>query len=439
MGTTEAYESTQTKLARIAWLSSREPSKEFNCLMHFFNAGSLESCFHELNGRKAVGIDGVNKSKYASNLDGNLKNLVDRMQQMSYRPQAVKQVLIPKDGRIDKFRPLGISSFEDKIVQKMMQKILESIYEPLFLECSYGFRPGRGCHDAIKALQNHLYSNHVRSVIDIDLQDFFGTIDRSLLVELLQTKIKDKRFFRYLKRMFKAGILVDGECKITEEGVVQGSMVSPILSNIYAHYVIDEWFETTVKKHCRSTVKLFRYCDDAVICCQDDKDAARIKQALISRLAKFKLKMNEEKTKIVSYSKWNYQRGLKQGSFDFLGFTFYWGRSISGNMIPKLKTSGKRMKTKLKRVKEWAKAVKDSDRLTEIWKIFCSKIRGHIQYYYVSHNSKRVRIFVKSATMILFKWLNRRSQKKSFTWEKFWLFVKANPLPTMKICHQLFS
>lgn len=438
MGTTETYETTQTQLTRIAWLSSRDSSKKFNCLMHYFNEESLESCFHELNGRKAVGIDGVNKSNYAFNLEGNLKNLVNRMKQMSYRHQAVKQVLIPKDGKSNEYRPLGISSFEDKLVQKMMQKVLESIYEPLFLECSYGFRPGKGCHDAIRALQNHLYSNHVRSVIDIDLQNFFGTIDRSLLLEMLKTKIQDKRFIRYIERMFKAGILIDGECKITEEGVVQGSMISPILSNIYAHYVIDEWFEKIVKRYCRGEVKLFRYCDDAVICCQDNKDAARIKQALKNRLAKFKLKMHEEKTKILSYSKWDYQRGIKQGSFDFLGFTFYWGRSISGSMVPKLKTSGKRMKTKLKRVKEWAQAVKDRDQLTEIWKIFCSKLRGHIQYYGVSHNSRRVMIFVKSATKILFKWLNRRSQKKSFTWDKFWKFVKANPLPRVKIHHQLF-
>jgi hypothetical protein len=238
--------------------------------------------------------------------------------------------------------------------------------------------------------------------------------------------------------MFKAGLLIDGECIITEEGVVQGSMVSPILSNIYAHYVIDEWFEGTVKRYCKGEVKLFRYCDDVVICCQQSKDAGRIKQALKNRLAKFKLKMNEDKTKIVSYSKWDYQRGIKQGTFDFLGFTFYWGRSIKGCMIPKLKTSSKRMTAKLKRVKEWIKAVKDRYRLAEIWKIFSSKLRGHIQYYGVSHNSRRITIFIKTATMILFKWLNRRSQKKSFTWEKFWLFVKANPLPKVKVHHQYF-
>jgi RNA-directed DNA polymerase len=438
VGTPDTYQTTKTQLTRIAWLSSCDAKKQFGCLMHHFNEEALKSCFHELDGKKAVGIDGMNKSKYASSLDENLKSLVNRMKQMSYRPQAIRQVTIPKGVTSQGYRPLGISSLEDKLVQKMMQKVLESIYEPLFLDCSYGFRPKRSCHNAVRALLNYLYNNHVRSVVDIDLENFFGTIDRSLLIEMLETKVRDKRFIRYVKRMFRSGILVEGECKITEEGVVQGSMASPILSNIYAHYVIDEWFETTVKRHCRGEVKLFRYIDDAIICCQDRKDAERIKQALKNRLAKFKLKMNEEKTKIVSYSKWDYQRGIKQGSFDFLGFTFYWGRSINGNIIPKLKTSGKRMQIKLKRVKEWAKAVKDRYRLTEIWKVFCSKLRGHIQYYGVSHNSKRVGIFVKSATMILFKWLNRRSQKKSFTWEKFWLFVKANPLPNLKIGYQLF-
>jgi hypothetical protein len=238
--------------------------------------------------------------------------------------------------------------------------------------------------------------------------------------------------------MFKAGILTDGGWSLSDEGVVQGSMCSPILSNIFAHYVIDRWFEETVKRHCRGDVKLFRYCDDGVICCQYKKDAERIRRALTNRLAKYKLKINEDKTKLVNYSKWEYQRGIKQGSFDFLGFTFYWGRAISGGMIPKLKTSGKRMSAKLKKVKQWAMKVKNSYTLKEIWNLFCSKLRGHIQYYGVSHNGRRVNRFVKQATQILFKWLNRRSQKKSFTREKFWLFVKANPLPEVKIYHKFF-
>lgn len=180
MGTPDTYQTTQTQLTRIAWLSSCDSRKQFGCLMHHFNEESLKSCFHELDGKKAVGIDGVNKSKYASILDENLKNLVNRMKQMSYRPQMIRQVMIPKGATSQGYRPLGISSLEDKLVQKMMQKVLESIYEPLFLDCSYGFRPERSCHDAIKSLLNYLYSNHVRSVIDVDLENFFGTIDRSL-------------------------------------------------------------------------------------------------------------------------------------------------------------------------------------------------------------------------------------------------------------------
>jgi retron-type reverse transcriptase len=193
VGTTETYATTETKLKRIAWLSSQNAKKQFNCLMHYFNEESLKGCFHELNGKKAVGADGIDKASYGENLDRNIKELVGRMKRMSYRPQAVRQVGIPKGGKQGVLRPLGISSLEDKIVQKMMQKVLESIYEPLFLEYSYGFRPGRGCHDAIKALENHLYSNHVQIVIDIDIENFFGSINHEMLEEVLKQKIQDKR------------------------------------------------------------------------------------------------------------------------------------------------------------------------------------------------------------------------------------------------------
>jgi RNA-directed DNA polymerase len=202
--------------------------------------------------------------------------------------------------------------------------------------------------------------------------------------------------------------------------------------------VIDVWFEDTVKRHCRGEVKLFRYCDDAVICCQNVKDAIRIRTALAKRLARFKLKLNEEKTHLVAYSKWEYLRGHKQGTFDFLGFTFYWGRTRNGAMmIPKLKTSGKRMQAKLKRVKAWVRGVKDSYPLNELWKVFCSKLLGHIRYYGVTHNSRRVKAFQWQAVRIVFKWLNRRSQRKSFTWEKFWRFVERNPLPKVKLYHSI--
>lgn len=437
MEATELPVTTDTKLKRIAYLSGRDKGAEFDCLMHHFNHESLCECYLRLNGKKAVGADGITKEQYGEQLNGNLEDLLVRMKQMAYRPQSVLKVLIPKEGKGNATRPLGISVFEDKIVQMQTQRILESIYEPLFLDCSYGFRPGVGCHDAIQALHQHLFKHEVQSIIDVDLENYFGTINHELLSEVLTSKIKDRRFIRYIKRQFKAGVLWKGELTISDEGVPQGSVCSPILSNIFAHHVIDEWFEYVVKPHCRGKVALFRYCDDAVICCQYDSDRPRIMKALSQRLSRFKLKLNEEKTRCVFFSKPKSGQD-KRDTFDFLGFTYYWGRSRKGVPMPKLKSSGKRLSSKLKKVSEWVERNRHRYGVMEIWSRFRVKLRGHIQYYGVSFNIDNVKTFLHRATRILFRWLNRRSQRKSFTWEKFSRFMALFPLPKAEVCHALF-
>ena len=434
----ESQTTTATQLTRIAWLSTRDPQKTFGSLMHHFNETSLKACFHQLDGKKAVGADGVTKAAYAMHLDDNLTDLVARMKRMAYRPGPVRQVLIPKAGTPQATRPLGISNLEDKVVQLMMHHVLESIYEPLFLECSYGFRPGRGCHEAIRALHQHLYRQEVETIIDLDIANYFGTIDHGLLEAMLREKITDERFMRYMKRMFKAGVLTAGELTVSEEGVPQGSCCSPILANLFAHHVIDTWFEAVVKRHCTGQVALYRYADDAVICCQDARDAERILRALRQRLAKYHLRLNEEKTRLVPFATQAARRGEPQGAFEFLGFIFYWGRSRKGVAIPKMKTSGKRLRTKLTRVKEWARTVKDTVPLPILWNTFCAKLRGHIQYYGVSFNLAHVRRFLHGATRILWKWLNRRSQRRSMNWDQFHRFLKTHPLPRAKIYHALF-
>lgn len=434
----DCYEITETKLKRIAALSKENPEMVFSNLAHHFNVESLSACFKELDGQKALGIDDIDKASYGKDLDKKLQDLVGRIRRMAYIPGNVRQVQIPKADKKGATRPLGISNFEDKLVQKMMQKILESIYEPLLHPNSYGFRPERSCHDAIKVLHAHLSTKEVETVIDVDLSNYFGSISHQVAVDIISKKIGDPRIIRYLIRMFKSGILADGELTVSDEGVTQGSCCSPVIANIVANEVICKWFEDTVKKHCVGEVKLIIYADDLVICCQYQKDAIRIKKALALRLQKFGLKMNEDKTKLVNFSKRKQKNSIDQDTFDFLGFTFYIGKSRKGIYLIKLKTIGKRMKAKLKNMNSWARSIRNKYSLTQIMKDAAAKLRGHVQYYGVSHNIRSVSTFVYNVQNIMFKWLNRRSQRKSFGWEKFKLLLDKINFPEAKICHKLF-
>jgi len=427
--------SLETKLTKIAQHSNKDRNAEFKWLIQLYSKENLVSCFLTLEGRKATGIDKITKVEYEQDLYRNIENLVNKMKRMSYRPKPVKEVLIPKEGSKGKMRPLGISVIEDKMVQKLTALILEAIYEPIFMDCSYGFRPKRNCHMAIKDLKNYLFQNNCKIIIDVDLKNYFGTIDHKILMEFLELKIKDKIFLRYIVRMLKAGVLSDGEFRMTEEGSPQGNIASPVLANIFAHYVIDEWFEQVVKKHVQGKTKMFRYADDIVVCCENENDATRIQKAMKNRLNKYNLQMNMEKTKLVRFDKSDKR---KQETFDFLGFTFYLGISKRGYTIPKVKTSGKRMRSKLKRVNLWCKKMRDRMKMKELWLRFTSKLRGHIQYYAVSFNLERVYKFLYYATRLFYKWMNRRSQKRSFNWEKFKRFMKIYPLPKVEVKHSLY-
>lgn len=429
---------TATKLNRIAALSKAKPGMVFSNLLHHFNEESFLVCFLELDGKKALGIDDIDKDSYGKNLKENLHDLVERIRHMAYIPGTVLQVLIPKEGKPDDFRKLGISNFEDKLVQKMMQKVLESIYDPLFHPDSYGFRVGRSCHDAIKELHAYLSTHEVETVIDVDFSNYFGSISHQVAVDIIRKKISDPRIIRYLIRMFKAGVLSNGELMVSDEGVVQGSCCSPVIANIVANEVICKWFEETVKSYCAGEVKLVIYADDLVICCQYQKDAVRIKRALGQRLQKYGLRMNEDKTKLVSFSRRKQNSGVNQGTFNFLGFTFYIAKSRKGFYLIKVKTIGKRFKVKLKNVNNWARSIRNKPPLKQIVKLVSSKLRGHIQYYGVSHNFRYVKAFAFMVMRITFKWLNRRSRRKSFNWKQFQLFLRKMDFPEAKICYKLF-
>ena len=424
-----------TKLTRISQLSAEREEVVFRQLMHHFDKDSLRDCFSKLGTKSASGSDGITKAQYGEQLEDNLDSLVERLKRMAYRPSAVKEVMIPKEGRREAYRPLGISNVEDKIVQKRFQEILEAIYEPLFHESSYGFRPNRGCHDAIKALREHLYHHDTKTVIDLDLSNYFGSIDHELLMSLLEQKISDKRFLRYIRRMLKCGILSEAGFRSSDEGVAQGSICSPVLANVFAHYVLDDWLEHTVKKNCRANVSWYRYADDAVICCDSAEDATRVRRSLQKRLAKFGLALNQEKTRLVKFDK---RDRVGSGAFDFLGFTFYLGKSRHGRAMPKLKSSGKKLRTKLRNVNQWCRRYRNQYRLSELWVQFCRKLQGHVQYYGVSFNSEAVSKFIRKSCCIFLKWINRRSQKQSMNFEQFNHYMDLFPPPRVYVVHRLY-
>ncbi len=319
-----------------------------------------------------------------------------------------------------------------------MHRVLESLYEPLVLAWSYGCRPGRGCHDALRALHQHLSRKEVETIIDLDIAHSFGTMDHGRLEAMLREQITDERFMRYRKRMVKAGGLAAGELTVSEAGVPQGRGCSPILAHIFAHHGLDTWFEAVVQRRCTGQGALSRYAGDAVICCPYTRDAERIPRALRQRLANYHVRLNEAKTRLVPCATPAARRGEPQGACEFLGFLFYWGRSRQGVAMPKVKPSGKRLRTKRTRVKAWAGTVKDTVRLPLLWNPFCAKRRGHIHSYGVSFHLAHVRRFLHRATRIFWKWLNRRSQRRSMNWDQFHRFLKTHPLPRAKMYHALF-
>ncbi len=364
-----------TQLNKIATRSKSDKAAIFNWLMPHFNQQALTECFQRLDGNKAVGIDGMTKEQYGANLSENINNLVNKLKTMSYRPLAVKQVHIPKEGKPGQTRPLGISAFEDKIVQLRMAQILNAIYEPLFSDSSHGFRPGRNCHSALKQLHGYLSWNANEVIIDVDLKNFFGLIQHNALVELLRYKIKDECFIRYIIRMLKAGILDQldqGNFVLSEEGSPQGNIASPILANVYAHYVIDIWLEQTVLPYLLGKIKAIRYADDIVICVSRHKDADRIVRTLIGRLNKYGLELNLDKTKIISFNKWS---KTKQGFFDFLGFTLYLRKSRKRTPMIGVMTSKKRFNAKLQKVKLWCRENRHKARIKSLWQTFSAKLR----------------------------------------------------------------
>ena len=435
-------ESVETKLQRIAEKASKDNRCQFTSLFHLMNRELLLGCFMSLRGKAASGIDNITKETYSKNLDANIDSLLTRLHKMSYRPQPVLRVYIPKPGSI-KRRGLGIPALEDKLVQAGLVRIIQSIYEQDFIDDSYGFRPNRGCHDALRALSQTVESESVNYLVEADIKGFFDQVDWEQLMKFLQHRIADERILRYIKRFLRAGIQEDGQYKASERGTPQGGVISPILANIYLHYTLDVWFEKRIKQQSHGYARQIRYADDYIACFQSEQEAVRYMEAMEARLKQFHLEVAPEKTRQIEFGKYAQakakSRGEKVETFNFLGLTHYCSRSRDGKRFRmKRKTISQRFTAKLVGYKEWLRLNRTLPTI-DILKTTAAKLRGHFAYYGVTDNIRSIGNFAYEVTRTLFKWLNRRGKRGCYTWEKFYKLLKLYPLPKARIMVNLLS
>lgn len=431
----------ETKLQAITRRAREDPELRFTSLAHHLNEDFLKECFEELKRGKAPGIDGVTMEEYEANLENNLKDLVNRLKAKQYKPQPVRRVYIPKEDKT--LRGLGITSVEDKIVQMGIKKILEAIFEQDFMDVSYGFRPNRSCHDALDSVDKAIMTKPVNWIVDMDIEKFFDTIDHKQMMECLRQRIVDPSFLRIIGRFLKAGIMEEGNYVETDKGTPQGGVLSPILANIYLHYVLDQWFEMEIKEGLRGYAQLTRYADDFIVCFQYGDDAMTFGEMLRQSLGEFGLKIAEYKSRTIEFGRkawWKSRRGGgKVATFDFLGFTHYCCKTRRGGFRVGRRTSSKKLRQKMKAMNQWLKDVRNLVKLEEWWKILGLKLVGHYRYYGISGNYQEVRRFYTYTVRLAHKWINRRSQKKSYNWEQYSRFLKWNPLPKPKIYHKTFT
>lgn len=391
------------------------------------NGPMLYRCWQRIRKNAAYGVDKVSAEEYGKHLTGNIRQLVDRLKRKSYRARLIRRHYIPKGN--GKMRPLGIPVVEDKLLQLAVVQILEAIYEQDFLRCSYGYRPKVGALDAVDKLTIKLQFGRYGRVVEADIKGFFDNIDHERLLEMLAERIDDKALLQLIRKWLKAGVLdTNGEVIHPAAGTPQGGIVSPILANIYLHYCLDEWFQHVVKKHCRGEACLIRYADDFVGAFEREGDAERFYQVLGKRLEKFGLELSAEKTRVIAFD-----RGQsEQEGFEFLGFEFRWGRDRQGKAHVKRRTSRKKLRSSLDRFTEWCRQKRHCP-VKDWFKELKPKLQGYYNYYGVSGNHASLQQFFGEAMQILRKWLNRRSQRKSYSWEGFRQLIEHFQVPRPRI------
>jgi RNA-directed DNA polymerase len=410
-------------LERISVKARAHPDLVFTSLYHHIaDIEHLRACYRMLKGNKAVGVDEVTKAMYAEDLETNLQDLSARLKRMGYRPQPKLRVNIPKPGS-EKGRPLGISSFEDKIVELATKRVVEPLFESLFEDCSYGYRPERSPHQCLEVLGRTIQQKRVNHLVEADIRGFFDAVHHEWLLKFLGQRIGDQRVLRLISRMLKAGIMEDGLVQATEIGTPQGSILSPLLSNVYLHYVLDIWFQRRVRRQCRGEAYLSRFADDFLAGFQYRTDAESFLTSLGDRMGEFHLELAEEKTRHLEFGRYAranaYRRGEKPQEFTFLGMTFFCGKTRHGAFKVKRKTSRKKLRQSLARFTDWIRRYRNLLPTGALLRQAKARVQGHLNYYAITDNAESCQLYLHLTRRGLFKWLNRRSQRKSYTWDGF--------------------
>jgi RNA-directed DNA polymerase len=419
-----------TERLQVAERARRERQGRFPALARLLDVAALRRAYERLRPEAAVGVDGVSKQEYGQDLEARLAELHQRLVNKPYRHQPIKRVYIPKDNGAQ--RPIGISTVEDKIVQEALREVLELGYEPIFYEDSYGFRPQRGAHDAMRRLNQVVHQGGVRAIMEADIVAFFDSLVRSKLMEMMSERVADGSMQRLIGKCLHVGVLDGQEYTEPEEGTTQGSGLSPLLGNIYLHYALDMWFEEQVKPRLRGRAYLIRYADDFLLGFEYMDDAQRVMEVLPKRMGKYGLTLHPDKTRLFLFEPPSGTQGSGTSTFDFLGFTCYWRQTRRGGWKMWYKTRRARLNRAIQRIKEFCRRSRHRP-VKEQHARLASRLRGHYNYFGVNGNTRSLTLLREMTTKIWYKWLLRRSQRTQLTWERFTDLLKALPLPRPRV------
>ena len=425
-----------TQIDRLTELAKEDPKRQFYSIAHMITFGALYAAFRGLRKKASAGVDGVTYQEYERDVAGNIQTLHERLRNGKYQAQPLRRVYIPKEN--GKQRPISIPALEDKIVQKAMVEILNAIYEQDFLDCSYGFRPGRGQHQALDEMGRVICTRPTGWILEIDVTAYFDSIVREQLMEMIEKRVRDGSVLCLIRKWIQVGVIEEGRLLLSETGTGQGQTISPLLANIYLHHVLDEWFENEVKPRLRGAAHEIRFADDAVLCFQYKEDADKVMEVLPKRFAKYGLTIHPEKTRLLEFGRYAEENAKRQekkaATFDFLGFTYVCARSRKGKFTVHVRTMKKRFRQGLKAIAEWCQENRHLP-VEKQQKTLNAKLRGHYQYYGRSTNYRSLRQFNQEVRHIWHKWLSRRTRGNGMTWEKYAAILRKHPLLLPRILH----